>query len=52
MYHHLFGETIDAEYLEKIPDKFYSPAELINIYMAGDKNPQPFLDRLILRQHV
>jgi len=52
MYHHLFGETIDTEYLEKIPDKFYSPAELINIYMAGDKNSQSFLDRLILCQHV
>ena len=52
MYHHLFGETIDAKYLENIPDKFYSPAELINIYMAGDKNQEAFLERLMLCQHV
>lgn len=46
IYKHLFEHTIDAERLEKIPDRFYSPAEIINIYMAGDKNNQKFLDRL------
>jgi len=48
IYNHLFEHPIDAECLEKIPDRFYSPAEIINIYMSGEKNNQKFLDRLII----
>ena len=48
IYKHLFEHPIDAERLEKIPDRFYTPAEIINIYMAGEKDNQKFLDRLII----
>jgi hypothetical protein len=33
IYEHLFDETIEIEKLEGIEDGFYSPAEIINIYM-------------------
>lgn len=46
IYQHLTGETIDPVILEKIPDKKYSPAEIMNFYMAGDKNAKAFLEKL------
>jgi SpoVK/Ycf46/Vps4 family AAA+-type ATPase len=55
MYNHLFKETkiiISDEDLEKIPDKFYSPAEIINIYMNEQQNPEKFIKRLQMKQHV
>jgi len=46
IYQHLTGETIDPNVLEKIPDRKYSPAEIMNFYMAGDKNARAFLSKL------
>jgi hypothetical protein len=34
IYKHLTDETIDPNVLEKIPDRKYSPAEIMNFYMA------------------
>ena len=46
IYQHLTGETIDQNVLEKIPDRKYSPAEIMNFYMAGEKNAEAFLSKL------
>lgn len=55
MYYHLFKETsmpLSDENLEKIQDKFYSPAEIINIYMNEQQDPVKFIKRLQMNQHV
>jgi chaperone BCS1 len=46
IYQHLTGETIDPVLLEQIPDRKYSPAEIMNFYMA-DKNATAFLSKLV-----
>ena len=46
IFQHLFGKTIEMNKLEKIKDNFYSPAELINIYVSH-KNEKDFINRLI-----
>ena len=44
MYLHLFGKQIEQSNLKKIKQNFYSPAEILNIYVratgeeAGNKN--------------
>lgn len=55
MYYHLFKEesmSLSDEDLEKIQDKFYSPAEIINIYMNEQQNPEKFIKRLQMNKHV
>lgn len=53
MYHHLFKPlNIADEDLEKIQDKFYSPAEIINIYMNEKQDSEKFIERLQMNQHV
>ena len=53
MYRHLFNplEMADED-LDKIQDKFYSPAEIINIYMNEEQNSERFIKRLQLNEHV
>jgi len=52
IYEHLFDETIKIEKLEGIEDGFYSPAEIINIYMNEDRLKDRFLERLYKNEHV
>jgi chaperone BCS1 len=52
IYEHLFDETIDIGKLEPINDCFYSPAEIINIYMNEDRLKDRFLERLYKNEHV
>jgi chaperone BCS1 len=52
MYTHLFDEKIDNDKLENIKEDFYSPAEIINIYMNEDRNKERFIDRLCKNEHV
>jgi ATP-dependent 26S proteasome regulatory subunit len=53
MFHHLFKPlTISKEDLELIQDKFYSPAEIINIYMSEEQNVERFIKRLQMNEHV
>jgi SpoVK/Ycf46/Vps4 family AAA+-type ATPase len=52
IYTHLFGEVLGADILSKIADKFYSPAEIINIYMSEEMNSVKFLSRLMKNEHV
>jgi chaperone BCS1 len=46
IYTHLFGKNIEQNILKKIKEYFYSPAELINIYVSH-KNENDFVNRLI-----
>ena len=46
IYTHLFNSKIDAKKLNKVKEFFYSPAELINIYV-GNKNEESFMNRLL-----
>ncbi len=50
IYQHLFGEPIDPDIYDEIPDRVYSPAEIINFYMAGEKNERAFLSKLLVPQ--
>lgn len=52
MYNNLFDEDIDDKILEKINDNYYSPAEIINIYMNSDMNKDKFSERLMKNVHV
>jgi ATP-dependent 26S proteasome regulatory subunit len=54
IYFHLFKEKIDVndERILKIQDKFYSPAEIMNIYMNEERNKDLVLERLIKNEHV
>jgi len=54
MYKHLFKEEIDInnEQLLKIENKFYSPAEIINIFINEERNKERFLERLAKNEHV
>jgi chaperone BCS1 len=52
MYQHLFDEPIDIGKLEPIYDGFYSPAEIINIYMNEERQKDRFLERLYKNEHV
>ena len=51
MYTRLFGATIDADKLSKVHDKFYSPAEIINLYVSC-KTEDAFLERLLENKKV
>jgi chaperone BCS1 len=52
MYQHFFNETIDFSKLQYIKEYFYSPAEIINIYMNEERNPEKFVERLCKNEHV
>jgi chaperone BCS1 len=52
IYKHLFELDIDPTVLEQINDKFYSPAEIINIYMNEEQNKERFVKRLQMNEHV
>ena len=52
MYMHLFNEHIDPQKLENIKPDFYSPAEIINIYMNEERDKDKFLARLCKNDHV
>ena len=52
MYRHLFDEAIEIKELENIQEHFYSPAEIINIYMNEERNKERFIERLCKNEHV
>jgi SpoVK/Ycf46/Vps4 family AAA+-type ATPase len=51
IYKHLFNNNIDNDTLEKVKEYFYSPAELINIYV-GNKTEESFMKRLLENKKV
>ena len=51
IYMHLFGNKINEIKLKKIKEYFYSPAELINIYVTN-KSEIKFMERLLKNKKV
>ena len=51
IYSHLFNTRIDEEKLKQIKEYFYSPAELINIYVSH-KQEDEFINRLLLNIRI
>jgi ATP-dependent 26S proteasome regulatory subunit len=51
IYIHLFGNKIDQKKLSHIKQYFYSPAELINIYVSYKKE-EDFLNRLLQNKNI
>lgn len=51
LYFHLFNKNIDKTYLKKIKEYFYSPAELINIYVSH-KGEEDFIKRIVMNKKV
>ena len=47
IYFHLFGKEINIKNLKKVKEYFYSPAELINIYISTNKLESAFIERLL-----
>ena len=52
MYSHLFDDVIDNDTLTQIADEFYSPAEIVNIYMSEERSSTKFLSRMMQNKHV
>jgi len=52
IYFHLFGNKIDSTKLSKIKENFYSPAELINIYIATSRDEKHFIKRLLQNKKI
>jgi hypothetical protein len=52
VYEHLFNEQIEENAFENVKDKFYTPAELISIYMNSERNPVNFIHRLEQNEHI
>lgn len=48
---HFFGNKIDEKKLASIKEYFYSPAELINIYVSH-KNEEDFVNRLLKNKKI
>jgi len=47
MYQHYYGHPMDPADLELIPDRVYSPAEIVNVYVSNHTNPRKFIERLV-----
>jgi hypothetical protein len=47
MYEHYYGEPMSKEDFERIPDRKYSPAEIVNFYVSNHQNSRAFIDRLV-----
>ena len=49
---HLFDKTIRNKDIKKINNYFYTPAEIINIYLLSNYSEKTYLDRLKLNKKV
>jgi chaperone BCS1 len=52
IYSHLFGKKINQKQLAKVKEYFYSPAELINIYISTNKLESAFIERLLKNKKI
>ena len=52
MHKHLFKQVICDDVLARIPDLFYSPAEIINVYMNEPNDSVQFCERLIQEKNI
>jgi chaperone BCS1 len=51
IYEHLFDKPICPDTLELVPDRVYTPAEIINFYTDVEHDPDKFVEKLILRKN-
>jgi hypothetical protein len=47
MFHHFFGYSLKKEDLQLFRENHYSPAEIINIFISCNKDPEKFLETLL-----
>ena len=52
IYNHFFGEELDDTNLSAINNNYYSPAEIVNIYMNSDNDKEKFIKRLMKNEHA
>ena len=52
LYSHLYGSEINKTMLKKTKPYFYSPAEIVNLYVSNKDDEQAFLKRLIQNKKV
>ena len=52
MHLHYYGAEMDLNDLALIPDRFYSPAEVINFYVSNHENPRGFVERLVSAKKI
>jgi len=52
MYEHLYEKPIDANLLNKVTPYFYSPAEIINLYLMHKNDETAFIERLLLNEKI
>ena len=52
IYKHLFNEELTNNELQNVESNFYSPAEIINIYMNEKRDKTRFIERLSQNKHV
>jgi len=49
MYRHYYGKEIDKKTIQKIKDRHYSPAEIINYYVLNRDRPDRFIEKLLAK---
>jgi chaperone BCS1 len=52
MYKQFYKSDLDKEIVEKIKDKFYSPAEVINYYVLNRENSEGFIQQLLRNKRI
>lgn len=52
MHEHYYGAPMDPNDLAIIPDRFYSPAEIINFYVSNHENSRGFVERLASAKRI
>lgn len=52
MHYHFFNKHISKKVIEQIQSEFYSPAEIVNIYLSNHLNEKAYLNRLLKNEKV
>jgi ATP-dependent 26S proteasome regulatory subunit len=52
MHYHFFNKHISKKILEQINPDYYSPAEIVNIYLSNHLNEKGYLNRLLQNEKV
>jgi len=52
MYRHLYEKRINSKSLIKVKQYFYSPAEIINLYLMHKDDENAFMNRLIINKKI
>jgi SpoVK/Ycf46/Vps4 family AAA+-type ATPase len=52
MYQHLYEKRINTKSLSKVKQHFYSPAEIINLYLMHKNDENAFMSRLTMNKKL